>query len=61
MTKRLASIVLAASAASVVALPAAPASACGTFIRQCIEEVVDSAVAPVCVTTFQVCVPPTGA
>lgn len=57
MTKRLASLALAASAAGVIALPAAPASACGTFIRQCVQEIVDSAVQPVCVTTFHVCVP----
>jgi len=60
LTKRIASLAVAASAVGAfVLLPAAPASACWTFPDHCVDQVVGS-VGPICLdpsTIAPICVP----
>ena len=62
MTKRITRLALVIGAAAALAAPAAPAhaEACNaTFVRECVQDVVDALSAvrePICVTTFDVCV-----
>ena len=51
LTKRIASLAVAAAAVSALALPAAPASAaCNwTFVDDCVREILAGAVSPICI------------